>query len=618
VTALDRRPAATPVYLGSGVDAAFGMVHAPAGDRASSTAVVIAPPWGWDDVSSYRTRRTWADELAQAGHPTLRLDLPGTGDSGGSAAEPGRIAAGAAAISAAATWLRASSGATRVAVLGLGFGGIVAAKAVAAGAPIDDLVLWAVPARGRGMVRQLRAFAGLQGSRYSLSGEPEPSVLPEGWLEVNGFVLSADSIAELESIEMTALPASGLQRVLLLDQDGIAVDEAVAQHLRDAGAEVTVRPGPGWGAMTFHPERPAVPTEVLVTVRGWLAEAPASVTALRAPMPVPEVTDELDQTVDGVVVRETPIVFDGPAGRLFGVLTRPAVLPAAPLSGVFLNAGAVRRIGPNRIWVDTARHWAAQGVATLRMDLEGIGDSDGDEERYRDVAQFYVRDEVADQIRGAIDALAHRGYGSNVVLAGLCAGGFWAFRGADLDTRVRAAFLLNPGALEWQADLVELRRAARLHRLRHWAWWRRILTGGVPFASMREVAGASVRRVQRAVTGLPARVLRRAAAPHDAATTSGAILDRLSAAGTTVVMAFSTDEPLYLELERNGFLARSHRWSTLRLDRLPGRDHTLRPIVAQRAARALLDRELARELERIQALDGERAQPGPAAPARTA
>jgi alpha/beta superfamily hydrolase len=610
VSSPDRRtpPDARPIYLGSGADAAFGMFHAPPDGSLATTAVLIAPPWGWDDVSSYRSRRTWAADLAEAGHPTLRIDLPGTGDSGGSAADPDRIDAAAHAITAGATWLRASSGSERVAVIGLGFGGIVAARALAADAPIDDLVLWAVPARGRGLVRQLRAFAGLQGSRYSLTGEQEPSVLPDGWLEVNGFVLSLETIATLEAMTLTDLPLRGLQRALLLDQDGIPVDLTLAQHLAEAGAEVTLRPGPGWGAMTFHPERPSVPAEVLATVRTWLADAPSLVTPLRAPSAVPMASPELDLTVDGVAVRETPIAVDGPAGRLFGIIARPAARPSAPLCGVYLNAGAVRRIGPNRIWVDTARRWAARGVATLRLDLEGIGDSDGDEGRYRDVAQFYVRDDVADQIRGAIDALVHRGLGSQVVLAGLCAGGFWAFRGADLDHRVSAALLLNPGALDWYPDLVELRQAARLHRLRQIAWWRRILRGGVPAAQMRRTAGAVARRARRALIRLPQRLIGRGARAVDPVNSSSAILDRLSAAGTTVVMAFSTDEPLYLELERDGFLAKAHRWTTLRLERLPGRDHTLRPIVAQRAAHALLDRELDRELQRI----------APTTPARSA
>jgi alpha/beta superfamily hydrolase len=601
-------PPARPMYLGTGVDAAFGMLHEPAAGSLAATAVLLAPPWGWDDVSSYRSRRTWAEDLASAGHPTLRIDLPGTGDSGGSATDPGRVDAAAAAIASGAAWLRAVAGCERVAVIGLGFGGMVAAHALASDAPIDDLVLWAVPARGRGLVRQLRAFAGLQGSRYSLTGEAEPSVLPDGWLEVNGFVLSTEAIASLETINLTDLPMRGLQRALLLDQDGIPVDGEIAANLAAAGAEVTLRSGPGWGAMTFHPERPSLPAEVLATVRDWLADAPSPVRSLRAPTALPISTSELDLTVDGVAVRETPIVVDGPGGRLFGIVTRPAAGPSAPLSGVFLNAGAVRRIGPNRIWVDTARRWAARGVATLRLDLEGIGDSDGDEERYRDVAQFYVRDDVADQIRGAIDALVHRGHGPRIVLAGLCAGGFWAFRGADLDARVSAALLLNPGALDWYPDLVESRQAARLHRLRQLAWWRRILSGGVPFERMRTTAGAVARHAVRALTKLPRRIVSGRPNAFSMASSSAAILDRLGAAGTTVVMAFSTDEPLYLELERDGFLAKAHRWPTLRLERLPGRDHTLRPIVAQRAAHALLDRELDRELERL----------APSTPARSA
>ena len=593
-------PPATPIYLGSGPDAAFGMYHdAPDGVRAA-TAVLLTPPWGWDDVSSYRARRTWADDLAAAGHPTLRIDLPGTGDSGGSALDGARIDAAVSAVSKAVAWLRSSSGCERVAVIGLGLGGLVTARALDAGAAIDDLVLWAVPARGRALVRQLRAFAGLQGSRYSLTGEPEPPVLPDGWLEVNGFVLSADTIAAIESIVLADVSARGLARALLLDQDGIPTDPAVTARLTADGVDVTLRPGPGWGAMTFHPERPSVPGEVLATVRTWLADAPGRVVPLRAPAPTVAAQAELDHSVDGVVVREMPVFVDGPAGRLFGILTRPATAAGVPIGGVFLNAGAVRRIGPNRIWVDTARRWAARGVATLRLDLEGIGDSDGDEERYRDVAQFYVRDEVRDHIRGAIDALVNRGHGPRIILAGLCAGGFWAFRGADADERVTAAFLLNPGALEWHPQLVEARQAARLHRLRRPDAWRRILRGGVPMTRMGSTARAALRQTARSIAAIARRALGRRPVGQDGDPTSAAaILDRLSVEDTTVVLAFSADEPLYIELERDGFLAQAHRWPTLRLDRLPGRDHTLRPIAAQRAAHALLDRELGREIDRI-------------------
>jgi len=62
-------------------------------------------------------------------------------------------------------------------------------------------------------------------------------------------------------------------------------------------------------------------------------------------------------------------------------------------------------------------------------------------------------------------------------------------------------------------------------------------------------------------------------------------------------MAFSDDEPLHDELERDGFFARLGEWPNLEVRKLPGRDHTFRPIVAQRAVHALLDSELDRVLE---------------------
>jgi alpha/beta superfamily hydrolase len=36
------------------------------------------------------------------------------------------------------------------------------------------------------------------------------------------------------------------------------------------------------------------------------------------------------------------------------------------------------RSGPNRLTTAFARRWACAGVPSLRLDLRGIGDSDGD------------------------------------------------------------------------------------------------------------------------------------------------------------------------------------------------------------------------------------------------
>jgi len=220
-------PAARSIWLRASPDAVFGTFHDAASGPDSATAVLIVGPWGWDEITSYASRRAWAERLAADGHPTLRIDLPGIGDSAGTPSDPARLDAWTSAIGAAAAWLAARPGVDRVALIGLGLGGLVAGKAIADGAPVDDLVLWAAPSRGRAFLREQRAFAALQSDRYSLSGEPEPTVLPDGWLEVGGFVLAAETIAAIAPLELDQLPHGRLQRALLLQREGLARDAAL-------------------------------------------------------------------------------------------------------------------------------------------------------------------------------------------------------------------------------------------------------------------------------------------------------------------------------------------------------------------------------------------------------
>jgi len=59
-----------------------------------------------------------------------------------------------------------------------------------------------------------------------------------------------------------------------------------------------------------------------------------------------------------------------------------------------------------------------------------------------------------------------------------------------------------------------------------------------------------------------------------------------------VLLLFAELEPQLHELDRDGYLSRLKRWPNVTIERLPGRDHTLRPRPMQDAAHAALDRML--------------------------
>src|SRR5207302_190015 len=79
----------------------------------------------------------------------------------------------------------------------------------------------------------------------------------------------------------------------------------------------------------------------------------------------------------GVLRVNEQAVFLGQTNTLVGVVTDPGQphgeLPHTAF--VFLNAGLVHHVGPNRLYVTAARRLAALGFVGLRFDFSGIGDS---------------------------------------------------------------------------------------------------------------------------------------------------------------------------------------------------------------------------------------------------
>jgi pimeloyl-ACP methyl ester carboxylesterase len=579
--------ASRPFHLSAGGAAVFAVYDAAAAGSERRAPVLICPPWGWDDVASYRARREWARRLAAAGHHTLRFDLPATGNSDGRPADEGVVEAWVAAIAAAAGWLASAAGVTSVAALGLGLGGLLGLEAAGDGAPIAALALWGVPGSGKRFVRETRAFAALQS--WTADPDFDPGVA-EGWIEAAGFGLAPGTIEALAELA-PGERAGDLRSVLAFERDGIAVDPKLLGRLGSAGVVVESTTGPGWADFVSHPERSALPDAVATRFEAWLDELPAAA-ADGATRGAPA-TDPAPISLSSGEARETALVLSAPWGETVGVLAEPEGGGDGDFCAVFLNAGAVRMVGPSRLWTETARDWAAAGVPSLRVDLEGIGEADGEPSGTLRVGDFYVPRYIG-QVRGVLDELERRGCGRRFLLVGLCAGGYWAFQTAVADERVVAAFAVNAGALRWHPDLLS-RRAARLgaDRVRDRDYWRKLLRGEVE----RDKVLALLRSLARSAgLRLRAAILRPFGRSREQGLLGGieADLDRLSADGKPTLLAFAAKEPLGEEVEADGLDRRGSRWPAVDFATLPGSDHTLRPPVAQRAFHQLVDAGLSR------------------------
>ena len=139
-------------------------------------------------------------------------------------------------------------------------------------------------------------------------------------------------------------------------------------------------------------------------------------------------------------VRDEALRF-GPEGQLVAILSHPETVRAGPRPGpafVILNAGVLHRVGPHRLHVVLARRLARAGVASLRLDLGGIGDSI----TTSDAASF--RESAVADTREAMTGLTAAIGAERFVLFGLCAGADNSIATALVDDRVAGIVLVDP------------------------------------------------------------------------------------------------------------------------------------------------------------------------------
>lgn len=170
---------------------------------------------------------------------------------------------------------------------------------------------------------------------------------------------------------------------------------------------------------------------------------------------------------------QSPVRF-GAGDALLGMLTLPAHRPPLPVACLMLNMGANHRVGPRRINVKLAQALALRGMASLRLDLGGIGDSDPP--AGSSALPLAVR--AVHDLQAAMDLVEARLGIGQFVIVGMCSGVEHAMTTAVLDTRVVGLSLFDGFAFpQWRARWERtLRRmvAAPLHpafagKVRRWA-----------------------------------------------------------------------------------------------------------------------------------------------------
>lgn len=188
--------------------------------------------------------------------------------------------------------------------------------------------------------------------------------------------------------------------------------------------------------------------------------------------------------------REIPFFFEAQGATLLGIASVPRLPIPVRLGVVIAVGGPQYRVGSHRQFVLLARALADAGIACLRFDYRGMGDSDGP------VTTFTAAEP---DLRAAIDAFFHQLPSlERVILWGLCDGASACAFYAAGDPRVAGLALYNPWVRTESGEAKAALRHYYARRLLDKGFWRKFAGGRVRW---RETTLELWRRFAAALVG---------------------------------------------------------------------------------------------------------------------
>ncbi len=411
----------------------IGWLHPAAGTRG----VVVAGAHGFEDLCSRRFLTLLARRLAEAGLPVLQFDYPGCGDAAGDHTEPARVPAWIASIGQAIERLKAETGVSDVLVVGFRLGALLAPAAIAGRDDVAGLALLAPPSSGKAYVREMNGLSRMIDG--ALPPGTSGSARFDG-IEAAGFRISAETAADLRAMEWRDRTASAGLDLLLMPAQPAPLHAELAEQVVALGGAARVEPFSGFTRLMSSPTANEIPQAALDTIVGWAALRGRPTDRTIEPiMGAPAMLEEDSY-------RELPVVLDA-APEICGVLCMPADGPPGGEVVLILNAGAIPHLGWARGAVDMARGLARRGIASMRVDLPGLGQSGEPDDK-----RLFLYDERGrnDVIR-IVDWLQQQGI-ERVCAIGTCAGAYQAFHAARFDRRITRLAMVNPLCFWWNSS----------------------------------------------------------------------------------------------------------------------------------------------------------------------
>lgn len=270
-----------PFFFPSGEHSLFGVLHQPVTESARS-AFVFCHPFGEEKLWAHRVYVAFARALSADGHPVLRFDYMGNGDSGGTFSESS-LRTAMADVLAATDEIRRRTGPRPVSLLGLRLGATIASLVAEELTGLDRLILWAPIVDGArymqellriNLTTQLAVYKEVRRDREALVADMRAGEA----VNVDGYEMALPMYEQVSAVKLAA-DAKRCQAPCLVAQierqpGRPATDLGQLASGYRTGRLVFAQEEPFWKEIArFYDQAPALFAET----RGWLDDAqPAS------------------------------------------------------------------------------------------------------------------------------------------------------------------------------------------------------------------------------------------------------------------------------------------------------------------------------------------------------